>query len=110
MSHDARFGLGRTITLAGPLPLDSGAVLAPVLTVRAFRHRAARVQLALEQVLDRLEHGEIKPKHRIERSNIEDLGAQLFGRVSTEIRKALNESSGPGRRQLPPGSRPPDSR
>ena len=30
MSHDARFGLGRTITLAGPLPLDSGAVLAPV--------------------------------------------------------------------------------
>lgn len=30
MSHDARFGLGRSITLAGPLPLDSGAVLAPV--------------------------------------------------------------------------------
>ena len=30
MSHDARFGLGRTISLAGPLPLDSGASLAPV--------------------------------------------------------------------------------
>ena len=30
MSHDARFGLGRTILLAGPLPLDSGASLAPV--------------------------------------------------------------------------------
>lgn len=87
-----------------------GAVLAPVLTVRAFRHRAARVQLACEQVLDRLEHGEIKPKHRIEKSNIEDLGAQIFGRVSVEIRKALNESSRPGGRQLPPGPRPPDSR
>ena len=30
MSHDARFGLGRTISLAGPLALDSGASLAPV--------------------------------------------------------------------------------
>ena len=30
MSHDARFGLGRTISLAGPLSLDSGASLAPV--------------------------------------------------------------------------------
>ena len=30
MSHDARFGLGRTISLAGPLPLDSGACLTPV--------------------------------------------------------------------------------
>ncbi len=30
MSHDARFGLGRSITLPGPMPLDSGAVLAPV--------------------------------------------------------------------------------
>ena len=30
MSHDARFGLGRTISLSGPLPLDSGANLAPV--------------------------------------------------------------------------------
>ncbi|MBA3880635.1 MAG: homoserine O-acetyltransferase [Sphingobium sp.] len=30
MSHDARFGLGRTISLAGSLPLDSGASLAPV--------------------------------------------------------------------------------
>jgi len=30
MSHDTRFGLGRTISLAGPLALDSGASLAPV--------------------------------------------------------------------------------
>lgn len=30
MSHDARFGLGRTISLAGPLALDSGASLVPV--------------------------------------------------------------------------------
>ena len=28
--HDTRFGLARTATLAGPLALDSGAVLAPV--------------------------------------------------------------------------------
>ena len=30
MSHDTRFGLGRHIKLAGPLPLDSGTMLAPV--------------------------------------------------------------------------------
>jgi hypothetical protein len=89
------FGL---ILSIASIPLVA-AVMAPVLTVKAYRTRYARVQLAMEQVLDRLEHGEIKPRHRIERSNIEDLGAQLFGRVSTEIRKALNE---PGRRQLPP--------
>jgi hypothetical protein len=87
-----------------------GAVMAPVLTVKAYRTRASRVQLALEQVLDRLEHGEIKPKHRIERSNLEDLGSQLFGRVSAEVRKALNEASGPGRHQLPPGPHRPDRR
>ena len=87
-----------------------GAVLAPVLVVRAYRGHSSRVQLALEQVLDRLEHGEIKPRHRIERSGIEDLGAQFFGRVGTEIRKALSDASGPGRRQLPPGYRPPDDR
>jgi hypothetical protein len=93
----------------GAIPLVA-AVMVPALTVKAYRTRCSRVQLALEQVLDRLEHGEIKPKHRIERSNIEDLGAQLFGRVSTEIRRALNEPYGPGRKQLPPGYRPPDDR
>lgn len=110
-------GVG-TLALSGPFALllsiasvpFVGAVMAPVLTVKAYRTRAARVQLALEQVLDRLEHGEIKPRHKIERSGIEDLGSQLFGRVSTEIRKALSESSAPSRRQLPPGYRPPDDR
>ncbi len=105
-------GIGM-LAVTGPLPLLLSiasvplvaAVMAPVLTVKAYRTRWARVQLALEQVLDRLEHGEIKPRHRLEKSNIEDLGAQLFGRVSSEIRKALNE---PGRRQLPPGGRRTD--
>jgi hypothetical protein len=95
--------IGLILSIAS-IPLVA-AVMAPVLTVRAYRTRYARVQLAMEQVLDRLEHGEIKPKHRLERSNIGDLGAQLFGRVSSEIRKALNEPSGPGRKQLPPGDR-----
>jgi hypothetical protein len=107
-------GMG-TMAISGPfalliaiasVPLVA-AVMAPVLTIKAYRTRWARVQLAMEQVLDRLEHGEIKPRHRMEKSNIEDLGAQLFGRVSTEIRKALNE--GQGRRQLPPGYRPPQN-
>jgi hypothetical protein len=107
-----------TLAVTGPLPLLISiasvplvaAVMAPVLTVKAYRTRYARVQLAMEQVLDRLEHGEIKPRHKIERTNIEDLGAQLFGRVGTEIRKALSEPSGAGRKQLPPGYRPPDGR
>jgi hypothetical protein len=110
-------GLG-LLALNGPLALlisvasipFAAAGLVPLLSVRAYRARAGRVQLALEQVLDRLEHGEIKPRHKIERSGIEDLGSQLFARVSTEVRRALSESSAPGRRQLPPGYRPPDDR
>jgi len=91
------------------IPLVAAGMV-PVLSVRAYRTRAGRVQLALEQVLDRLEHDEIKARHRIERSGVEDLGSQILGRVSLEIRKALSEQSGPGRKQLPPGARPPDNR
>ncbi|MEK6610470.1 MAG: hypothetical protein AABZ35_06090 [Gemmatimonadota bacterium] len=99
-------GVPVLIALVAAVPLAAGAA-SPVLAARMQKSRNARMLLALEQVLDRLEHGEIKSRHRIERSAVEDLGAQLFGRVSTEIRRALSESSAPGRRQLPPRQPPP---
>lgn len=70
------------------IPLGSAAAAWP-LAARAHRRRAARTQLALEQVLDRLEQGEIKPRHQT--------GGQrwmgLFG-VAEEIRKAIAETAG----------------
>jgi hypothetical protein len=91
------------LLVVGGLPLVGG-LAAPIVASAAHRRRAAHVQLGLEQLLDRLEHGEIKPRHRTGRTGIEDLGAQLFGRVSSEIRKALGERPGESgaSRRLPP--------
>jgi hypothetical protein len=87
-----------SFALLALLPLG-GAALAPVLAARAFRRRAATVQLALEQVLDRLERGEIKPQHRRE-------PAPLFpiGRIAEEIRRVVADLEPPRRssRRLPP--------
>jgi hypothetical protein len=69
---------------------------------RAHRPAVERTQIALEQILDRLERGEIKPKHRLEdRAGVEDLGAALFRRVAGEVRKAVGEGMDPSRRRLP---------
>ncbi len=87
------------ILLVAAFPLGSAA-LAPVLAARAFRHRSARIQLALEQVLDRLERGEIKPRHQV--------GPTPFfalGRIADEVRKAVTdatEGAAYRRRRLPP--------
>jgi hypothetical protein len=73
------------------------------LIARAHRHEAERTQLALEQVLDRLEHGEIRPKHRAEPAD------WLFTRVVGEVRRAITEVTEPTRqppRRLPPVPKP----
>jgi hypothetical protein len=88
-----------------------GAAAVPILVSRSYRRKVARVQLALEQVLDRLEHGEIRPHRSIEaKAGLEDLGSMLLGRVSSELRRALNDGRSTAPRQLPPGHRPPDTR
>lgn len=73
--------------VAGPLLLLAaiplaGAALAPPLAGRMQRRRNGHMQLALEQILDRLEHGEIKQKHR-------DDGPAPFIRIAAEIRGAI---------------------
>jgi len=66
---------------------------------RGHRPYAERMQLALEQVLDRLEHGEIRPRHQATPS-----GGLLFGRIAEEVRRAITEVSEGRRRprRLPP--------
>jgi len=88
------------IALLAAVPIGS-AILAPVLAARSYRSRYARTQLALEQILDRLEHGEVRPRHQSE-----DAGSLLLGRVVAEVRNAITEVAGASHRpsqRLPPG-------
>jgi len=88
--------------LAGVLPaLGAIAPWAAVPTVAAWvaalavarRHRGEndRVQVGLEQVLDRVEHGEIRSEHTLPGSRV-----NTFVRIAEEFRKAFD----------PPGARP----
>jgi len=90
--------------LAGVLPaLGALAPWAAVPTVLAWaaalavarRHRREneRIQVGLEQVLDRVEHGEIKPEHALPGSRV-----TTFARIAEEFRKAFDTP--------PPGARP----
>jgi hypothetical protein len=65
------------------VPLLSGLGLAS-LVVRDYRRRVERMQTALEQVLDRLEQGEIRPRPRIAGPR-----PSAFGRIANEIKKSL---------------------
>ena len=72
------------------------------LVARGYRSAASRMQLALEQVLDRLERGEIRPRHQLEGPR-----DSAFGRIAEEIRKAITDvaqASRAGNRRLPPAS------
>jgi len=69
-------------SLVAVVPLAAAAA-APVIGARVQKQRGAEVQLALEQVLDRLEHGEIRPKHLS--------SGQPFARLAGEIRKAITD-------------------
>lgn len=73
------------LVVIGGVPLAAAAV-APLLASRTQRRFAATMHLALEQVLDRLEHGEIKPRHQ-------ELGkgwGGLFG-IADEIKRTIGE-------------------
>jgi len=93
--------------LVAVVPLVAAAA-APVMAGRAQRQKSGHMQLALEQVLDRLEHGEIRPRHRAERGGLDDLGSLLMGRVTAQVRQALKDPQ--ERNRLPSGPRPPGER
>jgi hypothetical protein len=67
---------------------------------KVHRRQAARVQLALEQVLDGLERGEIRP-----RPELGGPRASAFVRMAVELKKSIADVSD-AVRQLPPGTPP----
>ncbi len=81
------FGL---MVVAGVPLLAAG--IAPIIGTRSQRRFAADMQLALEQLLDRLEQGEIKARHQPS----ERIVGGVLGIVE-EIRRAIGDTSGPRR-------------
>ena len=76
------------LSLLGLIPL-AGGVATPVLTGRAQKISDEQVQLALEQVLDRLEAGEIKPKHQqVTASPLMQIAEQIKGAISEGIEQS----------------------
>src|SRR6266568_1342469 len=84
---------GATALIAPPVALAQALMLVPgvgltlgaTLVARTFRAANERVQIALEQVLDRLERGET----RTASSPAALPGAQAFVRIAEEVRKAF---------------------
>ena len=96
---------GATALIAPPLALAQTLMLVPavgltlggVMVARSYRGANERMQVALEQVLDRLERGEV-------RSSTQGVlpGTQTFVRIAEEVRKAFESP----RHQAPQGPRP----
>jgi hypothetical protein len=84
------------------LPLLAGAGLA-ALAARSHRAKAERMQVALEQVLDRIERGEIRARPRLAGPR-----ASAFVRIASEIKKSVEEVA-QTLRQPPGGAPPPNS-
>jgi hypothetical protein len=62
----------------------AAAVYSPVIAGRVQRTRSGHMQVALEQILDRLEHGEIKPRHQ-------EVPVQHLLSFAYEIKRAITE-------------------
>lgn len=81
---------GATALIAPPLALAQALMLVPgvgltiggVMVARTYRGANERMQLALEQVLDRLERGEIRGSQSVP-------GQHPFLRIADEVRKVL---------------------
>ena len=85
----AAVALGATVPIAliSPILFVTGAVLgsAAILVARRHRPQNERIQVALEQVLDRLERGEIRPEHALPGPRPSPLV-----RIAEELRKAFD--------------------
>ncbi len=73
------------LTLLAAVPVVGGFALAG-LVARSHRQKAQRMQVALEQVLDRLERGEIRPKPQLAGPR-----ASAFMRIASEIKKSVED-------------------
>jgi hypothetical protein len=82
----AATGVFLTLGVLAPFPYLPLVVLAPAAVGALRRHRAQheQIRVGLEQVLDRLERGEIKPEHARP-----GLKASPLVRIADEIRKTL---------------------
>ncbi len=82
---------GATALIAPPLALAQAVMLLPgigmtmggALVARTYRGANERVQVALEQVLDRLERGEVRA------SSSQGALPETFARIADEVRKAF---------------------
>ena len=83
------------------LPILAAAGLS-ALAARTHRRKAARMQVALEQVLDRLERGEIRTRQRIGGPR-----ASAFVRIASEIKRSVEDVAQTLRQ--PPGAPPSNS-
>lgn len=83
------------------VPVLAAAGLA-TLAVRAHRRKAGRMQVALEQVLDRLERGEIRSRPQLAGPR-----ASAFVRIASEIKKSVEDVALTLRQ--PPGGAPPSN-
>jgi hypothetical protein len=90
------------LALLAVLPLLGGLGLAAAVAA-AHRRTVERLQIALEQVLDSLERGEIRPKQRIAGPR-----ASAFMRIASEIKRSV-EDVAQTLRQPPRGAPPSDS-
>ncbi len=77
-------GIGLVLGVMGPVAAVPAAVLVPVslLIARSRRRKVERFQVGLDQVLDRLEHGEIPL-----RPEIREPRPSAFTRIADEIKK-----------------------
>src|SRR2546427_52792 len=86
--------LGATVPIAliSPILFVKGAALgiAAILVARRHRPQNERIQVGLEQVLDRLERGEIRPEHALPGQK-----ASAFVRIADEIRMLMNPGTPP---------------
>jgi len=86
----------------------AGALGFPFLVARKHRNKTEQVQIALEQVLDRLESGEIRPRPQIAGPR-----ASAFMRIASEIKKSVEDVADtlrqPPGSSSPPPTRPPGS-
>ena len=90
----AAVALGATVPIAliSPILFVKGAALgiAAILVARRHRPQNERIQVGLEQVLDRLERGEIRPQHALPGQK-----ASAFVRIADEIRMLMNPGTPP---------------
>ena len=89
------------LQLVAVVPLLASVGLS-LFVVRDYQRRAERMQTALEQVLDRLERGELRPKPALAGPR-----ASAFMRIASEIKRSVEDAT--QNLRPPPGSSSPSN-